>query len=294
MTEKRTTGAGMLRYLREAFTFRWNLLLLAAGVGGAALSGRADVALPLVAAAEIVYLMGVTGIPRFRSAIDARVHAERQPQRSTEAQEQAQQRLARILGTLPLESHARFDALKARCREMQRLAAGVRAQAESPERQGSPALDRLLWQFVRLLLVQHSNRSFLAATSAGAILEQLEALREKERSARERQDERLIRSLVDSIATAELRLENYRKAESNAEYVDAELVRVETKIQALVEMSVSHEDPDFLTSQVDSIAESMVHTENTLRELSAITGLTEELDLAPAILEAEPDATTEG
>jgi hypothetical protein len=38
----------------------------------------------------------------------------------------------------------------------------------------------------------------------------------------------------------------------------------------------------------------MVQTENTLRELKAITGLSEELEAAPAILETEPVATKEG
>ena len=35
--------------------------------------------------------------------------------------------------------------------------------------------------------------------------------------ARERNDERIARSLRDSIATGQMRLDNYKKAESNAE-----------------------------------------------------------------------------
>ena len=85
---------------------------------------------------------------------------------------------------------------------------------------------------------------------------------------------------------AELRLDNYRRAEKNAEFVSVELDRIEGKIQVLTEMSVSRQDPDFLSRQVDSVAESMRHTEKAISELQHITGLTDELEEPPAILES--------
>src|SRR6266576_565835 len=68
-------GAGMPDYLREAFLFRWNLLFFLGAAGAAALTPLAPVLLPLVAAGEITYLTGLVSIPRFRAAIDAKVHA---------------------------------------------------------------------------------------------------------------------------------------------------------------------------------------------------------------------------
>ena len=67
--------AGMPDYIKEAFLFRWNLLLFGGGVAAAALTPVAAVLLPLVAAAELTYLAGLVSIPRFRAAIDAKVHA---------------------------------------------------------------------------------------------------------------------------------------------------------------------------------------------------------------------------
>jgi hypothetical protein len=52
-------------------------------------------------------------------------------------------------------------------------------------------------------------------------------------------------------------------------------------------MSVSRQDPNFLSSQVDSVAESMRQTEKAISELQHITGLTDELEEPPAILEAD-------
>src|SRR2546426_7406876 len=68
-------GAGMPDYLKEAFLFRWNLLFFLGGVAAAALTPLAPVLLPLVAAGEVTYLTGLVSLPRFRAAIDAKVHA---------------------------------------------------------------------------------------------------------------------------------------------------------------------------------------------------------------------------
>ena len=69
--------------------------------------------------------------------------------------------------------------------------------------------------------------------------------------------------------------------------MDIELDRIEEKIQTLAEAAVNRQDPDFISRQVDSAAESMRHTEQTIAQLQAITGLVENLDEPPAILEAD-------
>ncbi len=97
----------------------------------------------------------------------------------------------------------------------------------------------------------------------------------------------MIRSLQDSVAVNELRLENYRKAKKNAEFVAIELDRIEGKIQVLTETAVNRQDPDFLSSQVDSVAESMRQTEKAMGELQHITGLSDELEEPPAILDTD-------
>jgi hypothetical protein len=100
-------------------------------------------------------------------------------------------------------------------------------------------------------------------------------------------DERVIRSLQDSVAMSELRLDNFSRAKKNAEFVTLELDRIEGKIQALAEMAVNRQDPDFLSSQVDSAAESMRQTEKAVSELQHLTGLADQLEEPPPILEAD-------
>ncbi len=289
--EKGDQSAGLLDYLSEAFRFRWNLLFfLGASVAGA-ISPVANVAIPVILAGELLYLTGLISIPRFRAAVDAKVHARNRRKRSHKSQvSPASRTLSELLDNLSADLRERFLKLRKRCLDMQGIAQGVRGESSrrnEADEVRTPALDRLLWVFLKLLRSQQSLSRFLTTTDEDAIQARLEQLGVRREALTEASDERLRRSLVDDIATTELRLDNYRKAEKNAEFVDVELDRIEGKIQALTEVMVSNQDPDYISSQVDSVAESMKHTEEAIRELNSITGLRDELDSTPEILESE-------
>lgn len=294
--------AGLFRYLKEAFLFRWNLLILGGATAAAALSGHFDIAMPLVAAAEVTYLAGLSSLPRYQAAIDARarVGADGQPlgPARTAAPEQAsaRDRIVEVLKSLSEDRRSRFLRLRARCVEMTRIANAVRGEtgdasgASAELRQ--PALDRLLWVFLKLLLSDQAIARFVQAADEPQILHSILELgdRIKKREAAvpeaERESDRILRSLHDSLATAELRRDNIAKAQGNAEFVAAELDRLENKIQAVTEMAVSHSDPDEMSSRIDAIAEGISQTEQTIRELQSITGMAAQ-DETPSILGAD-------
>ena len=285
-------GAGMPDYLREAFLFRWNLLFLLGGTAAAAMAPLAGALLPLVAAGELAYLAALVSVPRFRAAIDAKVHAARRAagDRAGLPAPPAPSLIA-MLGGLPNEARTRFERLHARCLEMRGIAAGVRGAAGdqhgAPEEIRTPGLDRLLWLFLRLLLSKTALDRFLQTMNDREISARLEELRRNLASAQTTGDERIVRSLQDSVAMSELRLDNSQRARKNAEFVAIELDRIEGKIQALAEMAVNRQDPDFLTSQVDSAAESMRQTEKAVSELQHLTGLADQLEEAPPILASD-------
>ena len=299
--------AGMPDYLKEAFLFRWNLLFLLGGTAAAALTPLAAVLLPLVAAGELTYLTGLVSIPRFRSAIDAKVHAAgKSAAAGGAAAEPPAVSLVTMLTGLPADARTRFEKLHARCLEMRAIAAGVRGaagdQGSSAEEIRTPGLDRLLWLFLRLLLSKTALDRFLQTMNQQEIAKRLEDLRKTLATAQTPSaqtpsaqtpsslggsDDRIVKSLQDSIAMGELRLDNYGRAKKNAEFVTIELDRIEGKIQALAEMAVNRQDPDFLSSQVDSAADSMRQTEKAVSELQHLTGLADQLEEPPAILEAD-------
>jgi hypothetical protein len=315
------TKAGLFRYLKEAFLFRWNLLLLGGAAAGAVLVGHPDVALPLVAAAELTYLAGLATLPRFQAAIDAKAHAEERglgaPQSARaetagQAAASARERIVDVLKSLSEDRRARFLRLRARCVEMTRIANAVRGETQDASGASTelrqPALDRLLWVFLKLLMSEQAIARFLQAADAAQIQHTIDDLsaRIKKREAQlasaepggpppaasvpaaatEHDADRILRSLQDSLATAQLRRDNLTKAQGNAEFVAAELDRLENKIQAVTEMAVSHSDPDEMSSRIDAIAEGISQTEQTIRELQNITGMTA-ADDTPSILDAD-------
>jgi len=272
---------GWQHYLTKAFTWRWNLLVFGGAVLAAAISGVPDIALPMILAAEITYLGALSGNPKFQKAIDVQLHKE--SKEISEAVQSTENRLDTMLATMDADGRYRFTDLRNRCFQMQSLAAGVRghARADRGDDLHTEALNRMLWVFLRLLASQQSLQRFLETTDAKDMQTRVLELETRIQKAQIEKDDKILRALVDSMATAQLRLDNWQKAQHNAEFVEIELDRIEDKIQALVEMAVGHEDPDFISSQVDSVASEVSHTENAMREMSFMTGIEEEFEEAP-------------
>lgn len=278
---------GFFTYIKEAFKEHWNLLLFGGATVAALISPVPDVALPLVMAAELTYLTGLAGHPKYRAVIDRKLDEAENPRPVAAAGADPQRAYEELVASLPTPARVRFNQLKSRCHEMQRLT--LRMQGRTEPGQGdeqTPALNRMLWIFLRLLSSETALTRFLGQTDPDAMRAQLAELRARQEAGLT--DERLVRSVTDSIATLELRLENHERARVNAELVQLELDRLESKIQALSEMGISHEDPDFITSQVNSVNQSIRDTERAIRDLAVLPGMaTAEVFEAPPIMEFE-------
>ncbi len=289
-----TRSSSVGAYIKAAFLYHWNLLFFVGGVGLAALSGRADALLPIVGGLELAYLTGLIAMPRFRVAVDAAVASkERLARVAGGPSADATRSLERMLQTLPSASIQRFIALRQRCFEMRDIASGIRGQAAGTTDSGdsirTPALDRLLFLFLKLLMTQGGLERFLKSASEQQLSASLADLKTRLAASEAAADERTTRSLRDSVADAELRLDNYQKSVKDMDFVAIELDRIETKIQALVEMGVSRQDPDALSHQVTAAADSMHQTEVAVNQLQHLTGLADSLAEPPSILEADLD-----
>lgn len=270
---------GIAHYLWKAFTRPWNLLFVLGASAAAAMTPAPDVLLPLIVAGEAIYLGALVSLPRFRLAIDAQDAERARAQGHKNAPSMNQ-----LLASLRAESQKRFNDLRVRCLEMRSIARGARPVTVETD-VWTPSLDRLLYGFLRLLGQQNSLWRFLRSTSADELTRRLEEHKNKLVAAKASGDDRMIRSLEESIAIAEQRLDNYQKAVKNAEFAALELDRVEAKIQALIELAANRGDAALVSDQVDAAAESMHHTEAALNQLQQITGVTDELDEVPPILD---------
>ena len=290
--------AGWWRYLKEAFLFRWNLILLGAAGAAALASGHADAALPVVAAAEAAYLAGLATLPRFQAAIDARAQCELRARLADAARDPAgaRDRILLVLRSLTEDRRARFLRLRARATEMARIAAAVRGddgdQAADADALRRPALDRLLWVFLKLLVSDQAIARFLQTADPARIQRAIDdaeariARRAAQLPAAAHADDRVLRTLRETQATAQLRKDNLASAAGHAELVAAELDRLDNKIAAVTELAVGSAAPDEVSAQIDAIAEGIDQTETTIRELENLTGLPADDD-APGILGAD-------
>ena len=263
-------------YLKTAFFTRWNLLFVGAAGALGLISGRPDVVWPLAIAAEIGYLGLLASHPRFQQAVDARrAGAMREKTKQTN-----QASLERIMRTLPRHAMERFAALRSRCLELRQLALEMRgpigSMGEQPfEQAQTESLDRLLWVFLRLLFTQHALNRFLHKTSVQEIEQDVARIEQrlKQLEGDDPQKLRLRRTLEDNLAASRERLANVRKAQDNLQLIELQIEQVENRIRAVSELAVNRHEPEFITSQVEFVADSMKQTEETLNELRFATGL---------------------
>jgi hypothetical protein len=269
---------GFGKYLKAAFANRWNLLALFGGVGASVVSGRPDVVLPLVLAAEAAYV-GLLGThPKFQKYVDAQAAAEQRKAKGSDSQKTLQQ----IMQLLPPAALDRFERLRSQCLELRQIAADL-AHSRAAEI-GAPleslqlaGLDRLLWIYLRLLFTEVALQKFLKRTSSQQIKQDINTIQQRlDNLAADDQSphtQKIRRTLEDSLQTGKDRLANYEKAKANHELVQLEIERLEHKIKSLAELSVNRQEPEFISGQVDQVAGSMLEAEKTMNELQFATGL---------------------
>jgi len=279
----------VLKYLKAAFTNRWNLLALMGGTGVAIISGHPDVVFPLLLAAEAAYLALVGGNGKFQQYVDI---GEHQAMRATRSRRN-HQLLQRMMRSLPRDLRDRYHKLQQRCQELQSIAADLKhhrneAVDRSFESMQTESLDRLLWIYLRLLFTYHSLQKFLNKTSIERIRKdikriehRLEMLDPEDTSLH---GKKMRRTLLDNLATSQDRATNYERARANHEFVELEIDRLENKIKSLAEIAVNRQEPDYVSTQVDQVADSMLETERTMNELKVFTGLGTVEDDVPAML----------
>lgn len=280
----------LLKYVRSAFQIRWNLLALFGGVGFAVLSGRPDIALPLVAAAEIGFLTMLGTHPKFQRAMDAQDAAMERDKNS----QSANVVLRQILKQLPAPFLTRYERLRASCRDMRQIAddlqqSGTLESGQPLESYQLAGLDRLMWIFLRLMFTQFSLGKFLERTKRDRIVADIEQaqLRLSEIPATDESPhaQKMRRTLQDNVQTCEERLTNFDKASANYEFVGHEINRLENKIKSLAELGVNRQEPDYISSQVDTVARSLLDTEKTMNDLHFATGLAPLNDETPDLIQ---------
>lgn len=285
-----------MKYFKVAFKNHWNLLAFFGGVVFSLISGKPDIFLPLVTAAELTYV-GLLGThPHFRAYVDAAEAKEAREAGSVSSQ----QTLAYIMRMLPRDLLKRFDDLRSQCAELRQIAMELKTPGKSTpdvplDNFQVAGLDRLLWIYLRLLYTQFSLSRFLQKTSIDQIqrdidqmeqrIKQLPAAQGDQNAPPDSNLQRMQQTLEDNLQTSRDRLTNLTKAKENYQLVQLEIERLENKIRSLSEMAVNRQEPNFISSEVDHVASSMMDTEKTMNDLQFATGLSSVDDQTPELLQ---------
>jgi hypothetical protein len=265
---------GLVKYIKKAFLFQWNLLAFLGAVGFAFLSGHPDVALPLVLAGETAYLGFLSANPRFQRYVDAQEHKTERARADALA-------VDRLLAALPAAQRRRFESLRDRCLALRQIAEQLRSpeggeSIRSLEEIQLSDLDRLLWIYLRTLYTQHMLGRFLETTNAEQIQAELRRLEDRI-SRLQKQPEsssraKIQQSLQANLETGRARLANLEQARQNQELLAAEIENLETKIQSITELAINRSDAAAITGQVEEITQGLVRTEQTINDLGFATG----------------------
>ncbi len=265
------------KYFTQAFLFHWNLLFVGSGAVAGVILGISDIAIPLLAGIEVVYLAVKATRPGFQAAVD---RAER---KKSLAPAMTSPEIKRMLDALPPDDRNRYQRLREQIDKLHRISWGAQGGRHSSDLSGLTdveieGVNRLLDIYLKLLYSKNRLTLFFENADEATIRadikyarSRLKELREQENSSARKNKHQ--KALQDTLKTSHHRLKNYQSAMDNFDFITLEIRRLQAKIAGLVEMGVNRHHPDKIISEIDSVAASIRQTEKALAELELLDGI---------------------
>ncbi|HVN77467.1 MAG TPA: hypothetical protein VMW38_00560 [Terriglobia bacterium] len=255
-------GLDKIDYVREALGWQYNWI----GLGGAAIFALiSGTGLPLVMAAglELIYLSLVPQSSRFRRLVRSWKYAEEKRQR--------ERRLSGLFNELLPERRKRYIELEARCREIRTNYERLSSASQIFLGQIEERLQGLLLAYLRLNSSSQQHAEYLAATDPSQIQRDLDQLQKDLQAEVEGPKvQEINRKRVEILNK---RLGKFEKIRENRQVIDAQCKAIEDVLALIRDQSVTVQDPQEVSGQLDSLMQDVQQTEDTVREVEAIFGL---------------------
>lgn len=237
----------------------------------------------LGAGLEIGYLAMLSHNPRFRKWVDS--------MQAAAASGDLAARKEAVLGGLNEPRQRRYRKLEASCAQMLSSTRGL-AAGGALDQQVYENVNRLLWIYLKLLATSQVLADHLEAVSREK-LEQEIAIYQREHDAalQDPSKERIAKSLAGTLEIAQKRLENLDKAQEDAQFIQAELHRIEQQVSLMIQEATLARDSSFLTDRVDTVMQSFSQTQDWMKANAELLGpVQEELDVPPPTFQMEGPA----
>jgi myosin heavy subunit len=250
-------GIGDIGYVKAAFKWQYNLIVLAGAVAFAAISASA---LPLILASglELIYLAAVPQMARFQCLVRSWKYAEQKRQQ--------ERRLSDLFAELPPDMRARYARLDAICRGIRENYKRLTSTSQMFAEQMESKLDGLSQSYVRLLNSALHHRQYLATTNSDLIRKEAAGIQaDLEREPAKVQEINRKRTEI-----LNKRLEKFDKIKENCQVVDAQCAAIEDVLQLIRDQSITMHDPQQISEHLDSLVKDVEQTEETVREVESI------------------------
>jgi hypothetical protein len=251
---------GILDYAKEAFKEPYNLILFSGAMLAGVVSLMPFVVWPFVGALEILYLLTMANNARYQAVVRARLKRRDQ----TETFDVA----SRLIEGLSERRKLRFDAVRARCVNLQDSMKPALKRDEVGnllESQQLQSVNQLLWVFLRTLAYEQALESFCSSMPRTEIQEMV---RKTEAALQdEKLSDQMRTAYQENVDVLKKRLENLERAETNLKTLEARLIRVENSIMLIQEQALTRQDPAFIEAEVNSATAGLTSVEQMLGSL---------------------------
>lgn len=250
-------GLSQIDYVKEALTWQYNWIGLAGAAAFAVVSGSG---LPLVLAAglELIYVSLVPQSSRFRRLVRSWKYAN--------DKRDHQAKLNQLFDDLSPQLRTRYTKVEQVCAQIRENLGQLSSTSQIFVSQMQEKLDGLLRGYVRLLHAGEAQKEHMQMTSPRDIerdIEQLErALSQDSAKLREINKKR--------IEILHKRLAKHEKIRENHQVIEAQCSAIEDVLQLIRDQSVTMQDPQQVSEQLETLVSDVEQTEQTVREVEAI------------------------
>ncbi|MFN8006570.1 MAG: hypothetical protein U0V70_06050 [Terriglobia bacterium] len=255
-------GLDKINYVKEALHWQYNWIGLAGATAFALISGT-GLPLVLTAGLELIYLSLVPQSSRFRRMVRSWKYAEEKRRR--------EQDLSTLFNELPPESRKRYIALEASCRQIKGNYERLSSTSQIFLGQMEERLRGLLFAYLRLLSSYKQHADYLSVIDPSMIRHDLKELQANlEAQAKTPKVQEINRKRIEILTK---RLEKFDKIHENRQVIDVQCKAIEDVLGLIRDQSVTVQDPQEVSGQLDSLMQDVQQTEENIREVEAIFGL---------------------
>jgi DNA-binding ferritin-like protein (Dps family) len=251
-----------ISYVREAFFNPWHLgVLTVALVLSVVVSGSLPLVplwgpLALVAGAELTYLGVLPRMPRFRRHVRSQRRAERHKPPS---QKEVFQQLSR-------HSQQRYARLRKLRDEIESNYRGLSYASQGLLDSHLKKLSGLLDSYLNLLHQRERYHRYVDGATGDDVTAAIDALKDDMADDSER-----VRAVKKRrLHVLQQRLARFRKGQENLEIIGAQLETIEDVVKYIHEQSITLQNPEEVSFQLDTLLDEVEETQASVREIEDI------------------------